>query len=165
MFPSKNDLNGHIKETHKTHKPCNKFPGNRCEYDDDECRYRHIILQQGEHICYKCGEITTSRTNIMNHIKEIHGNILCHKFLLNKCTYFSRCLYSHSGTPGQCVERTPAREMVTPSAPLEEDFPSLPTSSPMVGAGARAQPRGPSPSHPLNRCNNCQKCKWKSSEK
>ena len=73
MFPTKNDLNRHIKENHKTHKPCNKFPGNRCEYDD-ECRYRHVILQQGQHICYKCGEITMSRTDMMNHIKETNGN-------------------------------------------------------------------------------------------
>ena len=37
------------------------------------------------------------------------------------------------------MERTPAQEMVTPSAPLEEDFPSLPTRSPLVGAGKRAK--------------------------
>ena len=96
IFSSKNDFNRHINKTHKTHKPCNKFPENRCEYDDDKLRYRYIILQQGEHIRNICGEITTSRTDIINHMKEIHGSTVCHKFLLKRGTSQSAAEFSLS---------------------------------------------------------------------
>ena len=55
VFEDKNNLDTHILDKHKSRKPCKYFPSNSCEYDD-ECRFNHIILKQGEQICYKCGK-------------------------------------------------------------------------------------------------------------
>ena len=42
---SKEELDNHIFENHRSYKPCKNFPTNEYEYDD-EFRYRHIILKQ-----------------------------------------------------------------------------------------------------------------------
>ena len=64
------------------------------------CRFNHIILQSNEEICFKCGLRFSSKTDIITHIKNSHGNTVCHKFLQNECERSSEeCLFSHQGTP------------------------------------------------------------------
>ena len=81
---SKSDLESHIKESHKYYKPCDYFIEDNCELDS-KCRFYHIKLNQGEQICYKCGKIFKSKKDLINHIKEKHGNEICHRYLHNEC--------------------------------------------------------------------------------
>ena len=58
--------------------------------------FNHIVLEQGKHICYKCGHIKGSKTNLLKHVTKKHGDIQCHKFKTNQSDYKSeRCLFSH----------------------------------------------------------------------
>ena len=41
--------------------------------------FDHTILSQGQHICYKCGEVSKNKANMINHIKSTHGQELCEK--------------------------------------------------------------------------------------
>ena len=89
---------------------------------------------------------------MMNHVKEAHGETVCHRFLLNKCTYNNRCLFSHIVPQSQRMEKTPEKEILTPTAPTEEGFLNLPTSGPVEGAGDRAQPHMVAPKlHQMSR--------------
>ena len=140
---SKGELNTHITESHMSYKPCKNYAVNRCEYNED-CRFYHIILPPGQHICYKCATKTNTKSDMMKHIKDVHGGTVCHKFLLNKCN-FTRCLFSHivPSVPGvaEPSEQLPARQFEVPSAPREEDFPNLPAMGPVVRAEGRAEER------------------------
>ena len=97
-------LEKHIFENHKSHKPCREFAKNNCDYST-ECRYKHIILQQGERICYKCGEKLKTQGLLMKHIKETHDDILCKNFLEKTCSYGTRCMFRHKETTAKNVIR------------------------------------------------------------
>ena len=131
-FKTKRELTNHIKETHKSHKPCDYFIEDRCELDDD-CRFRHIKLLPGDHICYTCGKIFKSKSEMINHIKEKHGNTICHKYLRNECTV-RRCFYRHDIQNAPNLERTQETSFTT-----AQDFPSLPTTRPVVSSQVSAQ--------------------------
>ena len=95
-FSDRDVLRHHIREVHGTYKPCRKFQNDRCDNDEDECDFNHIVLEQGKHICYKCGQIEGSKTNLLKHVTKKHGDIPCHKFQTNQCDFGSeRCLFSH----------------------------------------------------------------------
>ena len=126
----------HIK-THRSYKLCKKYAVNKCEVES-ECRYGHVILPPGVQICYKCGVTTSSKTDLIKHIKSKHGAEICHNFLANKCD-FEKCMFSHIVPSAQSVEKIPERKMATPSAPTEEDFLNLPTTGPVVRTEPRAQ--------------------------
>ena len=137
-FTTKRELTTHIKEKHKTYKPCDYFIETRCELDDD-CNFYHVILAQGQHICYTCGDIFKSKRDLINHIKEKHGNTVCYKFLQNKCTV-RRCFFKHIIQSAPNVGKTSE----APPAPTYQDFPSLPTTGPVVWnqvAAKDTQPR------------------------
>ena len=103
VFENKNNLDTHILDKHKSRKPCKYFASNSCEYDD-ECRFNHIILKQGEQICYKCGKIFDRKSSLLNHIKNNHDDP-CLKHSLGKCTYGSRCVFKHTTSPAQSVNK------------------------------------------------------------
>ena len=124
-----------------SYKPCKKYAVNKCGVQS-ECRYSHVILPPGVNVCYKCGVTSSSKTDIMKHIKSSHGTEICHNFLLNKCD-FDNCMFSHSISNGLNVEIIPERDMVTPTAPTEEDFVNPPTTGPVVRTEPRAQPLTP----------------------
>ena len=138
-FQTKGDLMEHIK-THKSYKPCKKYALNKCDMSENECRYKHVILPPGVHVCYKCGVTSSSKTDIMKHIKSYHGTEICYNFLLNKCDFDNR-IFSHAIPNGLNADTTPEREMATPSAPTVEDFIDLPTTGPVVRTEPRAQPQ------------------------
>ena len=87
-------LTSHILENHGTYKPCSNFAKNNCEFDS-ECRFNHIIIEDGNYICFECGNIFNNKTFMMKHIAEKHSSILCNKFASGRCTYGSRCIYKH----------------------------------------------------------------------
>ena len=105
----------------------------RCDLDDD-CNFHHVKLAQGEQICYTCGDIFKSKRDLINHIKEKHGNIVCYKFLQNKCTV-RRCFFKHIIQSAPNVVKTPE----APPAPTDQDFPSLPTTRPVVWSQVAAE--------------------------
>ena len=93
LFKTRKGLNIHSKEIHnKKFKLCRNFPSKNCEYDS-ECTFQHIILNQGEHICFKCGDVYKSKTLLLNHIKSDHGQETCKRFLQNNCTFGERCFH------------------------------------------------------------------------
>ena len=142
-FKVKRELNRHMRENHKNFKPCKSFALNRCEFDED-CIFNHTILQEGHHICYKCGLILTTKTEMIKHIKEIHGSTICHRFLRNQCSFSSKCFYSHTLIPAQNVAITTVTSPAyrpAPSPPTAQDFPDMPTTGPVVRAQERAQPQ------------------------
>ena len=137
-----------MKEAHRSYKPCRNFASNRCEYDGD-CSFYHIILEKGEHICYRCAHKTKSRTEMMRHIKNEHGNIICHRFLRNQCNFGSQCLYSHSVPSAQNVQRNRANSHSDSThVPTAQDFPDTLTSGPVVGA--QGGPQIQTPAQPLH---------------
>ena len=135
-FQTKGELREHLN-THISYKSCKKYAVNKCG-TQSECQYNHVILPPGVHICYKCGVTSESKTDIIKHIKSSHGDEICHNFLLNKFA-FDHCMFSHPMTSALNVDRTPEREMETPSAPPEEDFINLPTTGPVVRTEPRAE--------------------------
>ena len=96
-------MNIHNNTRHnKSSKPCLNFQTSNCEYDS-ECDFLHIILNQGDHICYKCGDILGNKTFLITHISREHGNEPCKKFAANKCTFGNRCLFKHILKPVNIV--------------------------------------------------------------
>ena len=94
-FTFRYQLTNHIMENHGTHKPCTNFAKNKCEFDN-ECRFKHIILREGQYICYTCGQIDKDKTSNMKHLKTIHGNTPCKRFEENRCGFSGKdCIYSH----------------------------------------------------------------------
>ena len=83
-FQTDREFMNHVREDHKTYKPCDYFAEDKCELYSD-CGYYHMKLKQGEHICFKCAKRTTWKRELMNHIKDTHGNDICHRFLRNEC--------------------------------------------------------------------------------
>ena len=118
-FNSKRELSNHIKVEHKTYQPCRNFPNNSCAYQDD-CRFNHVVLEEGTHICFKCGKTEASKTALMKHVKETHGSIPCFKFKSGNCRFNeSSCMFSHASVV-PCVPQPnapPAR------AEFQQDFP------------------------------------------
>jgi hypothetical protein len=121
---SKHALNKHIIENHKSHKPCRDYATNSCDYESQQCRYRHIRLKENEHICYTCGVKTKALKDLMTHIKDIHGSQPCTRFAKGLCDRRSRCWYSHrKPTSGNVNISQP-----TPS-PWQGDFQKVPPTS------------------------------------
>ena len=102
---TKDELDNHIINKHKSHKPCRNYANNTCEYE--RCRFNHIVLEGRQKICFKCGDLLESQKDLRRHMKETHGGIICKKFLENKCSHESYCMFSHMNSPAQSVERRP----------------------------------------------------------
>ena len=132
-FTTKKELTTHIKEKHISYKPFDYFMESRCDLDD-YCNFHHVKLAQGEQICYTCGDCFKSKRDLINHIKEKHGNIVCYKFLQNKCTV-RRCFFEHIIQSAPNVAKTPE----SPPAPTDQDFPCLPTIRPVVWSQVAAE--------------------------
>ena len=130
----KNELDIHIKGDHKPYKPCRNFATNNCEYNE-KCRFDHIVLQKGEHTCYKCGLKFTNKSLLLNHIKISH-NYLGLKHLDGKCTYGSKCLYKHAETNSLDVVRNFKNiQLPVPEINSHKDFPQIPLTEKRLGWG------------------------------
>ena len=121
---SRQDLKKHKQENHKTFKPCRNFLVNACDFDSD-CMFNHVTLKDTEQICFRCGEIFTSTTSLITHIKQDHGNIPCKNYSLNQCKFNSfTCIFSHtsgnnSSSPSEMSQnRSQSSHQVFPSPPV-----------------------------------------------
>ena len=116
-FSSKRELSSHIKTHHKNFKPCREFAKNRCGYDGD-CWFSHVIPDENTHICFQCGNVETTKTLLMNHIKNNHGDILCTNFRNNTCRFSSNaCIFSHE------LPHEPRPNVSSAHLNMETDFP------------------------------------------
>ena len=102
-FETRRELDVHIIDEHKSHKPCRNFADNSCEYTENSCRFNHIILKQRHHLCYKCGDILARKSLLLGHIRKTHQDTWL-KYLEGNCTYGIRCVYKHTNTIAQNVE-------------------------------------------------------------
>ena len=127
---SKTELKTHIVNSHKSHKPCRNYARGLCEHENEECQFKHLILQRGEYICYKCGKIFKTQTDLMNHIKIAHGNEACLKLQSGECQHGNRCIFTHVKLSARNVAR-PQEQVETEEAGAltQEDFPELPTAA------------------------------------
>ena len=92
---SKQDLETHKLNTHRSYKPCTKFAKGECTYGD-ACIFNHKILSDKDFICYTCGNVFQTKTELLKHIKTVHGHVNCRNFTLNKCRYSSEaCFFTH----------------------------------------------------------------------
>ena len=134
IFKSRKDLNTHSKETHnKNFEPCRNFPNN-CEYDS-ECHFDHIILNQGEHVCFKREDVFKNKTLMLNHIKSDHGQEICKRFQENKCTFGERCFYRHILNARNVRTSQEPSVSPTPHVTTQQVFQQAPTSwSRVVGS-------------------------------
>ena len=128
-FLTQGDLNQHIRENHKSHKRCDYLKVDRCDLEKEECRFKHIKLKPGEQICFTCGKIFISKREMLSHIREKHGNTLCHRFLRNECTV-RRCLFSHIRPRAANVETIFLAAGA--QAPPSQDFPNLHATRPVM---------------------------------
>ena len=101
LFPTISEIRSHRKTEHPSYRPCRNFPGtsaeDRCKYGA-QCNWKHIELSEGAHICWNCGNIFKSISDLNFHRKQIHNNMgPCKK--LNKPGGCSRgeeyCLFKH----------------------------------------------------------------------
>ena len=134
FFRTRMDLNRHSKEIHKQRfKHCRNYPINNCEYDSD-CNFYHIVLNQDEHICFKCGDVFTSKTNLVNPIKSVHVQETWKRFQDNKYSFGEKRFFLHINkivAPNAKIVGTPL-----PGSPRwNTDFPAKLTmgQSPVVG--------------------------------
>ena len=123
-FNDKRDLRVHIKDAHKSFKPCRDFANGGCESSSESCRYNHIVLSENDHICFKCGHTTTTKTLLMSHVKELHGNIPCTNFQKSECRFSSNsCIFSHRmGTQEPGTSESLATAVTSRPAPQQQDF-------------------------------------------
>ena len=136
FFRTRKDLNIHSKDIHnKTFKPCRNFPSKNCEYDS-ECHFYHIILNQGEHICFTGSDVFNGKTPLLHHISSVHGQEICKRFKDNKCHFGDKCFFKHINTQAHHVTRNaqsvriPQENIISPT-PCDtppQDFQSVPTS-------------------------------------
>ena len=118
-FQNKNEIENHLRVDHKTYRPCKKYAENNCE--KEICRFSHKTLQHGEEVCYKCGDIYTSKTDLINHIKTQHGMVICHKFLKNECSRTSdECIFSHKTMPNRTKSSPPLQQQVFRERPTAQ---------------------------------------------
>ena len=125
---SKTELRTHIVNNHKSHKPCRNYATGSCEHADEACKFKHTILQKGQYICYKCGIIFKTQTDLMIHIKNIHGKEPCLRFQSDECQYGNRCIFSHVKSGAKRDPRTQVTEGAEAQL-TQEDFPELPTAA------------------------------------
>ena len=127
-FTTKKELTTHITQSHKNFKPCRSFATSTCEYDED-CWFNHIILADNEHICFKCGKVENSKTDLMKHIKTIHKGIPCLNFKSGTCRFSSSsCIFSHElpqahQANGSQTSREPQANARPSPQNREQDFP------------------------------------------
>ena len=139
-FKSNDDLKKHNIDSHKSYKPCRNYATNNCQYED-ECDFNHTTLQGDEQICYRCGKKFNKKHLLLTHIKNVYGDTPCRKFLENKCSYGSRCVFSHNVTnvqdkssntrPALNVQNNPHNYEVSHEIP-QQVFQSTPTSGVQV---------------------------------
>ena len=135
-FRSQKEINIHNRIIHKKSlKPCRNFPSGNCEYDDD-CNFNHVILNQGDQICYKCGDVFGNTTLLIRHITNEHGEEPCKKFAANKCNFGDRCHFKHIISPAQYVHNN-VQEPQAHEAPQVFYNPPTTGQHPMVGQQER----------------------------
>ena len=102
------DLTKHLREAHKTYKPCRNLSD--CTYAP-KCRYNHKKYPEGTQVCFECGFTFTTVHDLMKHRKRNHKVPLCKAFLKNNCGFSADdCYHTHAKQPHK--ESLPAQHEV-----------------------------------------------------
>ena len=92
-FVYKIDLTKHIREEHKTFKPCLNIDD--CVYAP-KCRFNHKVYPKGTQVCYECEFTCKSLHELMKHRKSVHTVPICRDFLKQNCGFSNEdCYHSH----------------------------------------------------------------------
>ena len=68
----------------------------------------------------------TSQNDLMRHMKEKHGGKSCKRFQDNKCSFGTRCMFSHETVPARSVERSQNRTETIITQNQTHDFREFP---------------------------------------
>ena len=83
----------HKIASHRTYKPCRNLPN--CQFKD-QCLFNHNQIKDNEFICFQCGKIFTSISDLMNHRKATHKKNMCIRFKNKICDFTNdKCWFSH----------------------------------------------------------------------
>ena len=80
------DLTKHIRENHKSYKPCRNIE--TCAYNK-RCRWNHKTYPEGNQVCYECGENFKTMHELVRHRKAVHKVSICKDFFSKNCGYSS----------------------------------------------------------------------------
>ena len=84
------EIRTHRKAAHPNYRPCKNYPGtsaeDRCKFGD-RCDWPHLHLSGDSQICWTCGNIFSSKSDLAIHRKNIHKSTA-------PCKYY--------GLPGGC---------------------------------------------------------------
>ena len=93
---SKRELNVHRVDKHNTFKPCRYFQQDGCKFGE-HCRFKHIVLEKGQSICYVCGKLFNDINEMMNHRKQVHATVVCKAYIRGSCKFDDKyCWWSHA---------------------------------------------------------------------
>ena len=78
---------------------------------------------------------------MMNHVKEKHGNIICHRFLKSQCPHNNRCLFSHNVQSAKTlnIDSGGSQAPVAPIPTAQDFWHPLTAMGPAVGREERAK--------------------------
>ena len=104
-------LTKHIRENHKSYKPCRNIE--TCVYKN-RCRWNHKVYPEGNQVCFECGNDYKTMHELMRHRKASHKVPMCKDNMRNDCGYSSEdCYYTHSVQT--LLKRSPARKAHEPN--------------------------------------------------
>ena len=93
-FVYKIDLAKHVRENHRTFKPCRNLKN--CSYGE-RCSYNHRKYPDGSQVCYECGNYYKTLHELMKHRKQAHIVPMCKEFMRKHCDFSSEdCYYVHT---------------------------------------------------------------------
>ena len=109
LFSNLDDLNNHLSNDHKSHRPCKNFSAipedNKCTWNE-RCGFNHTVLKPGTWLCWDCGTTLQNRNDLMIHRKKEHKVPECKKFKSEKACDKSDeiCWYLHTKQPASTNE-------------------------------------------------------------
>ena len=96
-FKDVETLNNHKQNMHKSFKPGRNYNNGSCSYGI-YCLFSHNQIQEGQFVCYVCGDTFTEKVKLMTHRKNVYNNLgVCKKFQTNSCTFSAEsCWWEHN---------------------------------------------------------------------
>ena len=100
-FNDKRNLMKHRKKEHPSRvAPCKNFLEGICSYTAESCHWIHGKVEKDVRSinCYICGKAFNSKTEVMKHRRESHGNVVepCNKFVRGECPFQDNfCWFKH----------------------------------------------------------------------
>ena len=152
------EIRTHRKAEHPNYRPCKNYPGtsaeDRCKFGD-RCDWPHLHLSPDSHICWTCGNIFTSQSDLSIHRKKVHKST-------GPCKYYGQpggckrgdegCHYlhiqtqshpneAHASTPQHVQTQSRPEEAHASAAPQQYQTQSTPSRSHVAAQETPTQPQ------------------------